>query len=229
MKIFCVLVTFLFLVDIFANVYDDYLYSIYITTGAIKQASTLNDLIVGNRARKNRLEHLIETLVDNSYNGLDYKDFCKINFLIAVPDRTDIVSEIADEIDKEELEKAIYYLRNLIQDIESIIGCVFAVIKQDLGTPNELASERRDFVVPAIIRIMRRRLSDGTLNNEAYLLPQCRLLGLYLSTQLPRSYIKEVEIDLTYRKCILIDNNEGKMRLDVYDSTHIEHFERLPL
>ncbi|XP_050430165.1 uncharacterized protein LOC126839133 isoform X2 [Adelges cooleyi] len=229
MKIFCLLVTFLFLVDIFANDYDDYLYSVYITTGAIKQASTLNDLSVGNRARKNRLEHLIETLVDNSYNGLDYKDFCKINFLIAVPDQTDIVSEIADEIDKEGLKKAIYYLRNLIQDIESIIRCVFSVFKEDLGTLEELADERRDFVVPAIIRIMRRRLSDGTLNHEAYLLPQCRLLGLYLSTQLPHLYIKEVEIDLTYRKCILIDNTKGKMRLDVYESNHIEHFERLPL
>ncbi|XP_050427968.1 uncharacterized protein LOC126837965 isoform X3 [Adelges cooleyi] len=186
MKLFCLLISFFF-VEVLAD-YATYKEYVNITTEAIKLVYEKNDLTVEGRSGANGLEHLIETMVTDD-NEENYKNFCKMNLLIAVPDQPEIVFGILEHMPLPPM--------------------------QNLGTLKDLGDERRNYIVPALRNLIRCRILDEAVqhvDDDAFLLANCRLLGLYLSTQFPKSYIKEIEIDTTDRTCILTDKRNGKRR-----------------
>ncbi|XP_050423409.1 uncharacterized protein LOC126835127 [Adelges cooleyi] len=215
MNLYCLLIS-IFFVNVLANDYALYVEYIYITTETIKRASSMNDLTVGGRSGANGLEHVIETMVDDTTNDLYYKEFCKMNFLMAVPDQTDILWRVQAFPLLDPLQKAIIFFQMMIQDIERMLGFRWNKgLNQEMGTLNAIADERRVYLVPALNSVIRRRLLDGSVphvDDEATILSNCRLLGLYWSTQFSKLYIKEVEIDPTDLTCILTNIIGAKRR-----------------
>ncbi|XP_050427967.1 uncharacterized protein LOC126837965 isoform X2 [Adelges cooleyi] len=203
MKLFCLLISFFF-VEVLAD-YATYKEYVNITTEAIKLVYEKNDLTVEGRSGANGLEHLIETMVTDD-NEENYKNFCKMNLLIAVPDQPEIVFGILEHMPLPPMQKAKLFNHIMLKEIEDIL---------DLGTLKDLGDERRNYIVPALRNLIRCRILDEAVqhvDDDAFLLANCRLLGLYLSTQFPKSYIKEIEIDTTDRTCILTDKRNGKRR-----------------
>ncbi|XP_050430147.1 uncharacterized protein LOC126839125 isoform X2 [Adelges cooleyi] len=210
MKLFCLLISFFF-VDVLAD-FETYLEYIFTTTEAMRLAYEKNDLTVGDRYGANALEHMIETMVDDVNNDIDYMDFCKINFLIAVPENTEIVDRIPQFPDYPTLEKASFFLHIMQEEIESILGYSVMGYNLVLTTPETIADQRREIVIPALRNIIKRRLLDEPVHDEEAddsILPNCRLLGLYLSTQFPESFTKELVIDSTGRNCIVTDESNA--------------------
>ncbi|XP_050430167.1 uncharacterized protein LOC126839134 isoform X2 [Adelges cooleyi] len=207
MKLFCLLVCFFF-VDVLANDFANYKKYVFQTTETIKHAYFKNDLTVGDKSGLNGLEYVIETMNDNTE---DYKDFCRYNFLLAVPEHTEILPRLAE---------ANNIFEKMLQDIEVLIG---------LETLKILADKRRDFVAWAIKLIIGRRIigtvQDG--DDEASLLLKCRFLAIYHSTQYPELYITEVEIYLYARTCILTDKNDDKIPYTTDDAEKLKELIRL--
>ncbi|XP_050434226.1 uncharacterized protein LOC126841677 [Adelges cooleyi] len=162
MKIFCLLIS-IFFVKVLA-VYDSYMGFLHLTTIGIKLAYEKNDLTVGSRSRLNGLEYLIETMVDNVKNDPTYQDFRHINFLMAVPDHSEILSRIS-----------------------------------------ELPGQSKKSV--------------RVVDDIASLSSNCRLLGVYFSTQSPKLYIKDVMIESTSGTCILKDKNNTLRKYRKMDGT----------
>ncbi|XP_050429781.1 uncharacterized protein LOC126838976 isoform X6 [Adelges cooleyi] len=194
--------------------YDRYMELVHITTIGIKLAYEKNDLTIGGRSEANGLEYLIETMVDNVNNDLTYQNFRHINFLTAVLDHPEILlrrTEVYDDL-----------FDKMIQDIESKLGIdmpgdYFGVEKK----LENLANMRRDFVAWSLKSIIRRRMLGSVLDieDDASLLPNCRLIGIYFSTQQPRSYINEVNVDSPSRTCIITSCDNHLMKIRKIDAT----------
>ncbi|XP_050441884.1 uncharacterized protein LOC126846494 [Adelges cooleyi] len=205
MKLFCLLIS-LFFMEVLAP-YDRYMELVHITTIGIKLAYEKNDLTVGGRSGANALEYLIEAMVDDTNDDLNYQNFRHINFLTAVPDHTEILSKrtsISETLEANDL------FDKMLQDIESKLGIKMSGDCLDVKkTLKNLANMRRDFVAWSLKSIIRRRMLGSVQDVEdgASLLPNCRLIGIYLSTQLPTLYINEVNIDSTSRTCTLISSS----------------------
>ncbi|XP_050431461.1 uncharacterized protein LOC126840016 isoform X2 [Adelges cooleyi] len=187
MKLFCLLIS-LFFMEVLAP-YDRYMELVHITTIGIKLAYEKYDLTIGGRSEANGLEYLIETMVDNVNNDLTYQNFHHPEILKR---RTEVYDDLFDK---------------MIQDIESKLGIDMpGDYFGDKKTLINLANMRRDFVAWSLKSIIRRRMLGSVQDVEdgASLLPNCRLIGIYLSTQLPTSYINEVNIDSSSRTCTFI-------------------------
>ncbi|XP_050430172.1 uncharacterized protein LOC126839134 isoform X4 [Adelges cooleyi] len=194
MKLFCLLLC-LFFVDVLANedesVYINYVFK---TTATLREAYLMEDFRIhaGDKSRKNGLELVIETMNDAT-------DFCRYNFLLAVPDHLEIVPRI-----------------------EALPA--FGDKTQSGATLEKIASKRRRLVAWTLKNVIGRRIietvQDG--DDEASLLLKCRFLGVFASTQTPSTYITKVDIDLPARTCIFTDINEGIKRYNTADVVFLE-------
>ncbi|XP_050433558.1 uncharacterized protein LOC126841253 isoform X2 [Adelges cooleyi] len=70
---------------------EDYRKEVSIANAFIELAYNKNDLIVGDNSGINGLEHVIEIMVDDI---IHYDEFGIMNLMIAVPDKTDILTHI---------------------------------------------------------------------------------------------------------------------------------------
>ncbi|XP_050443289.1 uncharacterized protein LOC126847199 [Adelges cooleyi] len=251
MKLFWFLITFV-LVNVSANDETIYKKEVFLTNAAIELAYAKNDLIVGDNSATNALEHVIEKIVNNtsSFQIPDfYHNFAKINVMIAVPDKTDIVGDLLSEPSQYDhlLDKCSFYQFNMQQEIRQILNLVIleGATDQDFRSLDltTLAEQRRSLVKPALKNIIRRKLADdvqefrglnwtalaerrrvtGTsLGNiirrrvsdvselEDSLLLMCRLLGVYMSTTCPTSYVKKLLFDFINLTCTLDDGSTQK-------------------
>ncbi|XP_050444502.1 uncharacterized protein LOC126848036 isoform X5 [Adelges cooleyi] len=111
------------------------------------------------------------------------------------------------------LQKANFFFQIMRQDIERLLELepINGFYRESISL-KQLGDDRRQHVVPALKNVIRRRVleSGQHVDDEASLLPKCRLLGLYLSTQFPESFIKQVDIDPIDLICILTDTNDTK-------------------
>ncbi|XP_050431056.1 uncharacterized protein LOC126839691 isoform X2 [Adelges cooleyi] len=233
MKLFSLLISFLFLAGVLADDESDYMDNVLSSTEFFRIAYFDNGLVdLDGGYRINGLEVVIEEMVDDINNQYTYENFCKINFLIAVPEARDILSHVADpqpsqsqtDLHLNQTQKANLFLDHMIRIIGvPLIGYrVKYTYTTSFGTLKEVANETRKFVVPALRNLMIRRLlgeSVQRVNDQASLLPNCRLLGLYLSTQSPELYIKEVRIESTSRTCIFKDKNDTQIRYRKFGAT----------
>ncbi|XP_050439755.1 uncharacterized protein LOC126845196 [Adelges cooleyi] len=101
----------------------------------------------------------------------------------------------------------------MLQDLEKKLGINMS--GDYLGVEEKLenlANMRRDFVAWSLKSIIRRRIIGS--EQDVISLPNCRLLGMYWSTQYPETYISQVNIDSTSRTCTLetCDCIEKKIR-----------------
>ncbi|XP_050431419.1 uncharacterized protein LOC126839989 [Adelges cooleyi] len=218
MKIFCLLIS-IFFVKVLA-VYDSYMGFLHLTTIGIKLAYEKNDLTVGSRSRLNGLEYLIETMVDNVKNDPTYQDFRHINFLMAVPDHSEILSRIS-ELPGQSKKNANKFFNKLLHDLVSVVGVdMERRFSADGKTLENLANTSREFVALAVRSIIRHRLLGvRVVDDIASLSSNCRLLGVYFSTQSPKLYIKEVMIESTSGTCILKDKNNTLRKYRKMDGT----------
>ncbi|XP_050430154.1 uncharacterized protein LOC126839128 isoform X3 [Adelges cooleyi] len=217
MKLFFLLLSFFF-VNVLADYTGIFLELFYHTTISIERAYVMNNLTIGDRSGLNGLEHVIETMADDVNNALEYGQFRKINFLIAVPEQLEIISRI---------EVAVWYLRGMKELIHRLLRLRMGGYKKDLTmeTLKPYADHRRAYIVPALRNLIGRRLLDGSVqhvDDEASLLANCRLLGLYLSTQSPESFIVGVKIDLTDFTCTFTDKNDAERRYRKIDNVWSE-------
>ncbi|XP_050430156.1 uncharacterized protein LOC126839128 isoform X5 [Adelges cooleyi] len=194
MKLFFLLLSFFF-VNVLADYTGIFLELFYHTTISIERAYVMNNLTIGDRS------------------GLS-----KINFLIAVPEQLEIISRI---------EVAVWYLRGMKELIHRLLRLRMGGYKKDLTmeTLKPYADHRRAYIVPALRNLIGRRLLDGSVqhvDDEASLLANCRLLGLYLSTQSPESFIVGVKIDLTDFTCTFTDKNDAERRYRKIDNVWSE-------
>ncbi|XP_050430155.1 uncharacterized protein LOC126839128 isoform X4 [Adelges cooleyi] len=210
MKLFFLLICFFF-VDVLADEdLDNYMSYFYLSTTSIKRAYSMNNVTIGDRSGLNGLELVIEAMVDDTNNALEYAEFCKINFLIAIPEQTEILPRIAE-----------------LSFLPPLLRIRMDGYKKDLNmeTLKSYADYRRTFVVPALKNRIQSRLLDGSVehvDDEASLLANCRLLGLYLSTQSPESFIVGVKIDLTDFTCTFTDKNDAERRYRKIDNVWSE-------
>ncbi|XP_050431462.1 uncharacterized protein LOC126840017 [Adelges cooleyi] len=219
MNVFCVLIFFFFM-DIVASNWNMYLDFVYVTTSFMKVASEKNDLTLVDGTETNALEYLIEAMVDDINDDLNYQDFRKINFLITVPDKRDLIHEIGE---------ANHFLEIMLRDMETITRLRMSRYSRRTGELRAIVDRRRKLVFEALKSIIRRRLLGFVqeVENNDSLLPKCRLLGLYLSSQDSQSYIKEIQTNTTTRTCILTDKNEAIKMYRTDDAGSLERLLRL--
>ncbi|XP_050433957.1 uncharacterized protein LOC126841490 isoform X2 [Adelges cooleyi] len=221
MKLFCLLMSF-FCVGVLANNYETYMNNVNTINEAMKIAYEKNDVTLGIRSGLNALECVIERMVDDVNDARFYKDF----------DHTEILTRIPTFLVLEPLEKANMFNFILLREIERMIDQYCYGYTRKLRTMKELGDERRKYVLLALTSIIRRRILDesvGHVDDDATLLPKCRILGLYLSTQFPESFTKELKIDSTINKCIFMDENNAIRIYGKIDDTwyYINQFTKL--
>ncbi|XP_050440151.1 uncharacterized protein LOC126845531 [Adelges cooleyi] len=268
MKIFLFLIT---LVLFNVSAYDEMNYKkeVFLTNVAIELAYNKNDFTVGDNSGLNGLEHVIEKMVNDtsSFQIEDYYvNFAKINFMIAVPDQTDIAINITDFEHLHNNFKCVHYQYMMQLEIKNTLNIDIPKLDESqIGDLNltTLAEQRRCLVKPALKNIFRRllgsmysqfmmqleirdlltgeardlgglnlttlaeqrRVTGRSLGNkirrvlktdtsevakyqnllDVSLLRMCRLIGLYISTQIPTSFIKKLMIDPINDTCTLYD------------------------
>ncbi|XP_050439734.1 uncharacterized protein LOC126845178 isoform X2 [Adelges cooleyi] len=221
MKIFCLLIS-IFFVNVLADEHDDYLNYVYLTTGLI-QLAYLKDLTVEGRPGANGLEHQIEKMVDDINNVNKYQNFRKICFLMAVPDHLEILLEV-QEPPPRPYPKANQFLAIMVNELESIVGMRIHGLETDDGSTLEgFINMIREFVAWSIKRLIRSRILGS--QQDVLSLPNCRLLGLYWSTQSPNSYIVEVNVDSTAGTCILKNVHDDEKKYSKIEGTWSEIYE----
>ncbi|XP_050443873.1 uncharacterized protein LOC126847610 [Adelges cooleyi] len=119
MKLFSLLISFLFLAGVLADDESDYMDNVLSSTAVFKMVYFMND--VDGRHGLNGLEAVIEKMVDDINNQYTYENFCKINFLIAVPEARDILSHVAvsgqTDLHLNQTQKANLFLDHMIRFI----------------------------------------------------------------------------------------------------------------
>ncbi|XP_050438455.1 uncharacterized protein LOC126844358 [Adelges cooleyi] len=207
MKLFCFLISYIF-VNVSADYLTDYKKEVLYANASIERAYNMNDLTVGGISGANGLEHVIEIMVnENQY----YKNFAKINLMIAVPEQTCIAYDIPDLPFCDNLRKSRGHQKMMEWQIRYTLGMDYPDIDQNQNFEaldlKILANNRREHVVPALRNIIRRVLDKPVqhVQDDAAILQMCRLLGLYKSAQFPRSYISSLEINTVRGTCILWD------------------------
>ncbi|XP_050434005.1 uncharacterized protein LOC126841504 isoform X2 [Adelges cooleyi] len=232
MKLFTLLITFLFVAGVLADDESVYMDDLLTSTELIKKIYSKNYLTTSGTSIINGLEHIIESMVD-SVDEFFFNNFQKLCFLIAIPDHMDIISDAIamDQISDQSgnlvrvrdlTKKANVFLDLMIRFIGlELIGYRLQMTyTTDRGTLQNIANERREYVRLALINIIRRRvLGEQVVDDVASLLPKCRFLGVYLSAQSPESYIKKVEIEPTSHTCIFEDKNDTISKYRKIDGT----------
>ncbi|XP_050443276.1 uncharacterized protein LOC126847198 isoform X4 [Adelges cooleyi] len=252
----------LVLVYVSATDEERYKMEVFITNEMIELAYNKNDLIVEEYSGANGLEYVIENMVNDEN---DYNSFAKINFMIAIPDETDIVILIPG-LEYLHARLIMTKCRRYQNDMQHELGITLNIgfpefpYGKDFKSMNLtiLGEERRHFVKQALQNIFKRKLGPmydqfilqleirDTLNSEhlnlttltegrrvtgtsiessirhvlgtdiadvnqdqtrsvhgVSLLRICRLMGLYLSTRFPTSYIKDLWVDPMIMTCTL--------------------------
>ncbi|XP_050427566.1 uncharacterized protein LOC126837663 isoform X6 [Adelges cooleyi] len=221
MKYFCFLILFLF-VNVSADdlrVYADMVRRINI---AIEKAFNVNNLTIEDNPVTNALEYVIEAIFDdNYYNG----DFATMNFMIARPDQIEIVAHIPVEpanTFENEIKKAMHYQYLMEVEVRAKLSPLYVTIhyshiKRDQVTmvnqfmkqpeirdPSNLGrlnlttvAEKRRVTGTSLENTMRQALLDKTLWRI------CCMIGIYMSTRLPTSYIKNIHVESNM--CTLYD------------------------
>ncbi|XP_050431423.1 uncharacterized protein LOC126839992 [Adelges cooleyi] len=224
MKYLWFLISFFF-VNIMANDLSDYKECVWNITDFIRQAYEKRNVTVGGISRANGLEHIIEIMVDD-VNSI-YKDFRKINCLIAVPERPNMIFKVPGPYYSNILKKAKHFHDVMLKQMSSKLGIkLYEVRYQIWGTLKTLGDDRRDYVIPALNNIITRILGEPVQNDVAFTLRLCRFMGLYLSTHLPNAYIKKIQIEPIFGTCILRDINKTNRRYgkigDVWSELSLE-------
>ncbi|XP_050433975.1 uncharacterized protein LOC126841500 isoform X1 [Adelges cooleyi] len=224
MKLFCLLFS-LFLVESLAYYYDRYVKLVHLTNMGIRRAYLKNDLRVRGRSGANRLEHLIETIVEEINTELIHQDFrnhSKICLLLAVPDHDEILF-MPEHPDL--YYKANLYFDKMLQDLNTIAGVDMEGCSYPYEyTLKQLANDTRKLVAWSLKSIIGRRMLGESVrvDDTESLIAKCLLLGIYFSTQSPESYIKQVDIDSRSRTCITTDTKNIQKRYRKIEGTWFE-------
>ncbi|XP_050427842.1 uncharacterized protein LOC126837906 [Adelges cooleyi] len=169
MKLLCFLITFV-LVSASADEEADCKKEVFLANAAFKCAYNLT---VGGGSEENGLEYVIERIVNTILHTRNC--FAKINYMIAVPEKTDIVIDIPENEHLTLMKRCSFYQYNIQRKIlntlnvditrsyeTQVIAYPEADKDQDFGELNleTLASERREYVVKALQNIFRRELGS---------------------------------------------------------------------
>ncbi|XP_050422344.1 uncharacterized protein LOC126834207 [Adelges cooleyi] len=114
-----------------------------------------------------------------------------------------------------------YVIERMVNDINNVLGFQdFCKINLLIAVPDqkEIISSIRE--IPFYDPL--QKVSEQHVDNPASLLPKCRLLGLYMSTQFPHYYIKEVQVNPTDLTCILTNSIDTKRRYRKIDNVWSE-------
>ncbi|XP_050443268.1 uncharacterized protein LOC126847197 isoform X2 [Adelges cooleyi] len=159
MKLFCFLITYFFFVNVSAETPDETTIKkeVFLANAAIELAYNKNDLIVGDG-----LEHVIERIVNNitTFQTEGYECFAKINYMIAIPEKTDIVDLIPELDYCEPMRRCMIHQNTMQHEIKNTLDIPIPVVEdgQNIEGLNitTLAEERRRLVKPALTNIFRR-------------------------------------------------------------------------
>ncbi|XP_050427476.1 uncharacterized protein LOC126837592 [Adelges cooleyi] len=100
----------------------------------------------------------------------------------------------------------------MLQQLEALLGLsgIYSIDFAPGATREDVKNIRRAYVVWSLRSAITRRILGAP--DDAPILPKCRLLALYLSTQSPLAYIEEVNIDPTGHTCIFKDRHHFEKR-----------------
>ncbi|XP_050431022.1 uncharacterized protein LOC126839655 isoform X1 [Adelges cooleyi] len=232
MKLSSLLISFLFLAGVLADDESVYMDNIFTSTELIKNIYFKSYLTTSGTPIINGLEHIIEFMVDDVHE-LGFLNFQKLCFLIAIPDHKDSISNIA-AFRRVPGQSGMYDgVFGLTQKANAILDQMIQVIvikligyrpkityTTEFGTLQDIANERRELAALALKSLIGRRLlGEQVVDDEASLSSKCRFLGIYLSTQSPDTYIKEVDIESTSLTCIFTDKSNTISKYRKIDGT----------
>ncbi|XP_050443264.1 uncharacterized protein LOC126847194 [Adelges cooleyi] len=142
MKLFCFLTTFV-LVNVLANDEVTYKKVVFFTNAAIELAYNTNELIEGDNFVTNGLEYVIEKMVNDEDS---YKSFAKINLMMAVPDKTDLVNHIPSLVPFFPMHMlGMQYQLFVRQEIRDTLGMEYlSPIKKCINYQNYMQQEIKD-------------------------------------------------------------------------------------
>ncbi|XP_050443271.1 uncharacterized protein LOC126847197 isoform X4 [Adelges cooleyi] len=139
MKLFCFLITYFFFVNVSAETPDETTIKkeVFLANAAIELAYNKNDLIVGGKPGAT-----------------------KINYMIAIPEKTDIVDLIPELDYCEPMRRCMIHQNTMQHEIKNTLDIPIPVVEdgQNIEGLNitTLAEERRRLVKPALTNIFRR-------------------------------------------------------------------------
>ncbi|XP_050443287.1 uncharacterized protein LOC126847198 isoform X13 [Adelges cooleyi] len=214
MKFVCFFIT---LVVENISAFDEAAYKkeVFITNQMIELAYNKNDLTIGQHSEANGLEYVIEEIVnDVEY----YNSFAQINLMTALPDKTDIVLLIPamKYLDGRLIMNNIVYPKVPYSE-----GPMYDQFILQLEIRDTLNSERLNLttltegrrvtgtsIESSIRHVLGTDIADVNQDQTrsvhgVSLLRICRLMGLYLSTRFPTSYIKDLWVDPMIMTCTL--------------------------
>ncbi|XP_050431023.1 uncharacterized protein LOC126839655 isoform X2 [Adelges cooleyi] len=210
MKLSSLLISFLFLAGVLADDESVYMDNIFTST------------------------ELIKNIYFKSYLTTSGTPIIKkLCFLIAIPDHKDSISNIA-AFRRVPGQSGMYDgVFGLTQKANAILDQMIQVIvikligyrpkityTTEFGTLQDIANERRELAALALKSLIGRRLlGEQVVDDEASLSSKCRFLGIYLSTQSPDTYIKEVDIESTSLTCIFTDKSNTISKYRKIDGT----------
>ncbi|XP_050435304.1 uncharacterized protein LOC126842387 [Adelges cooleyi] len=229
MKLFCFLTSFVF-VNVSTDQLTDYKREVIITNAHIELAYNMNNITVGNKIVANGLEHVIKQIVvDVDYEanilGFQLSDIVFENIMFTVPECFEYLYILEEAI---EIQKA---LQKVITDELGI--AVPNIQNQNFGdlVLSQLGKERRRITLMALSNMLSHALGFGNMthlieqrrmhttggiknrivrtvadihNQELSILGMCRLIALFISTNLPTSYIKNLKTG-DKKTCFLYD------------------------
>ncbi|XP_050439736.1 uncharacterized protein LOC126845179 [Adelges cooleyi] len=109
----------------------------------------------------------------------------------------------------------------MVDELESILDIgPYRLEIDDGSTLESLINTMREFVAWSIKCLIRSRILGS--EQDVLSLPNCRLLGLYWSTQSPNSYIVEVNVDSTAGTCILKNVHDIEKKYSKIEGTWSE-------
>ncbi|XP_050443288.1 uncharacterized protein LOC126847198 isoform X14 [Adelges cooleyi] len=214
MKFVCFFIT---LVVENISAFDEAAYKkeVFITNQMIELAYNKNDLTIGQHSEANGLEYVIEEIVnDVEY----YNSFAQINLMTALPDKTDIVLLIPamKYLDGRLIMNTCKQYQTIIKhEIESILNIVYPKVpysedseRLNLTTLTEGRRVTGTSIESSIRHVLGTDIADVNQDQTrsvhgVSLLRICRLMGLYLSTRFPTSYIKDLWVDPMIMTCTL--------------------------
>ncbi|XP_050442697.1 uncharacterized protein LOC126846891 [Adelges cooleyi] len=211
MKLCCLLITYYFVLVSSEDYEAEFRKEFFRTNLTIEKACKKNVIIVEDNSVASGLEYIIEKMVNDDIDDHEYhsyESFDKLNFLVAVPEQTDIIVNIPGYEHLEPMHKAGHLQYVMQQEIRNELLVVIPIPDEsiDYGALDltTLAEHRRRFVEPTIKNIFKRILGPmydqfmmqleleirGTLNfggsNLMTILEERRLSGTSLENVIRR-------------------------------------------